>query len=265
MYVCMHVWMCARVCAYVCVCAWTEKQGRSNFFDPTRDPCITTSPPQLSQLVVPTCSNLLFVRSSEKSSRFPEKFPSRKCRFPFPFPFPIILSFPPLPESGDTIILQRLATPLPFIPSNWINREPSALVAGEQRVHRAQLHLEGDWVGVRGPPRAHDRPMDRAMNSRGNRARRFIFKSVIRSEKIGPISEKKMSPSVILLLTPTRIIHPFPWPVIIRVRVPITNECSDQQESQFTFKPFRLHPSATTEIKTWSRAFALVSSREWNL
>lgn len=74
-----------------------------------------------------------------------------------------------------------------------------------------------------------------------------------------------MSPSVILLLTPTRIIHPFPWPVIIRVRVPITNECSDQQESQFTFKPFRLHPSATTEIKTWSRAFALVSSREWNL
>lgn len=131
MYVCMHVWVCARVCAYVCVCAWTEKQGRSNFFDPTRDPCITTSPPQLSQLVVPTCSNLLFVRSSEKSSRFPEKFPSRKCRFPFPFPFPIILSFPLLPESGDTIILQRLATPLPFIPSNWINREPSALVAGE--------------------------------------------------------------------------------------------------------------------------------------
>lgn len=172
MYACMSVRAC--VCVRVRLCM-NRETGEEQFFRSNSRPMHNDLP---SSTFSTCCSNLfqLVIRSFErKIFSIPRKISVPEMSLPFPFPFPIILSFSPLPESGDTIILQRLATPLPFIPSNWINREPSALVAGEQRVHRAQLHLEGDWVGVRGPPRAHDRPMESRYEFSGKQGASFHF------------------------------------------------------------------------------------------
>lgn len=136
MYACMNVRAC--VCVRVRLCM-NRETGEEQFFRSNSRPMHNDLP---SSTFSTCCSNLfqLVIRSFErKIFSIPRKIsvPEILASLSLPPLFSLFLFF----QRAET---RLFATPLPFIPSNWINRESSALVAGEQRVHRAQLHLEGD-------------------------------------------------------------------------------------------------------------------------